>query len=276
MCCRAVGGDYEPGGQTAAAWSLLYTSAHILDKIEDAEIPGWIRDLGVGPSINIAVAMIVSAYGMLDGLRAHGVDRENAGDVIEDFHQTILHMCGAQHRDLTASTPSLEECWGVAEDKSGRFFSLACRAGARLATRDQSTIGLYSSFGHHLGMMIQIHNDVGGIWARQGKDNDIFSRDRWSIPIAYAMDVGSEEDKRQLRQILMAETDSADAIIAGTQLLESIGADLYMDAKLAWHRAMALQSISGANPEAMYRDILLGLLNNIKIFRIIPTKDHEQ
>jgi geranylgeranyl pyrophosphate synthase len=247
-----------------------------LDKIEDAEAAGWIRDLGAGPSINIAVSMIVSAYGMLNGLIYQGADRDNAGGVIEDFHQTIMHMCGAQHRDLTSSTPSLEECWGIAEEKSGRFFSLACRAGASLATRDQSKIGFYSSYGHHLGMMIQIHNDVGGIWARDGKDNDILSRDRWSIPIAYAMEVGSEGEKKQLRQILMGETDSTYAIAAATKLLESVGADLYMDTKLGRHRAMALQSIARAKPEAMYLDIFLRLLDNIKIFRIIPTKDHEQ
>ena len=35
LCAQAAGGDPKPAEDIAAAWALLYTSAHILDKIED-------------------------------------------------------------------------------------------------------------------------------------------------------------------------------------------------------------------------------------------------
>jgi geranylgeranyl pyrophosphate synthase len=263
LCSQAAGGDPKLAEDIAAAWALLYTSAHILDKIEDEESYSWMKVAGRGPSINIATGLIISAFGALNSLHFIELDHETASEITADFQQTILQICGGQHRDLTCREPSLDDCWSIAEKKSGSSFALACRAGARLATNDQSKIDCYSSFGRHLGLLLQIGDDAAGIWVAKGEKSDLTSGDHWTLPIAYAMEVASVEDQRLLLECLNAGYNKHERVSKALDLLERIGAPLYLATKMEWHRSEAENSLLNANPEPSARDSLLGLLNYI-------------
>jgi geranylgeranyl diphosphate synthase type I len=273
LCSQAAGGDPKLAEDIAAAWALLYTSAHILDKIEDEEPYSWIKVAGKGPSINIATGLIISAFGVLNSAQYTTLMGEIAAEITADFQQTILQICGGQHRDLTCRESSLDECWSIAEKKSGSSFALACRAGARLATNDQSKIDCYSSFGRHLGMMIQIGDDVAGIWIAKGEKSDITSGDHWTLPIAYAMEVASVEDQILLLECLNAGYNKHERVSKALDLLERIGAPLYLATKMEWHRSEAENSLFNANPEPSARDSLLGLLNYIYLMPSAPSNE---
>jgi geranylgeranyl diphosphate synthase type I len=263
LCAQAAGGDPKPAKDIAAAWALLYTSAHILDKIEDNEAASWMKVAGTGPSVNIATGLITSAFGALISLYSSSLECDTVTEIITDFQQTILRMCGGQHIDLTCSKPTLDECWNIAELKSGSFFALACRSGARLATNDRSNTKHYSSFGHHLGMMIQIGDDVAGIWGVKSENSDFTSGDNWSLPIAYAMEVAGAEDQSLLLECLKARDPHKEKVSEAIDMLERIGALVYLYTKMEWHRGETKNSLLKANPEPSARDLLLGLLTKI-------------
>jgi geranylgeranyl diphosphate synthase type I len=269
LCCLSIKGDSSEACLIAAAWALLYTSAHILDKIEDDEQLPWMKELGTAPSINIASAMIVDAFGMLTALRDHDADEDAVAEITRDFHRTVMKMCAGQHHDLTCSTPSLDECWRMARDKSGQFFALSCRAGARLATSDRSLVHSYGMYGHHLGMMVQIQNDIAGIWLRKGIDNDVCSGERWTLPVAYFMEVGNEQEKRQLLEYLAADIEVDEKVARVTELLERSGARLYLHAKSEGHRNQAAKALASANAGATEMRVLTGFLKQISVSRII-------
>jgi geranylgeranyl diphosphate synthase type I len=273
LCSQAAGGDPQFAEDLAAAWALLYTSAHILDKIEDEEAYSWIEAAGKGSSINVATGLIISAFGMLNSAHCTTLMGETAAEIKVDFQQTILQMCGGQHRDLTSIEPSLDECWIIAENKSGCFFSLPCRTGARLATDDESIIKCYSDFGRHLGMMIQISDDVAGIWNVEANKSDLASRDKWTLPIAYAMEVAEVEDKLRLLECLYAGYNKQESVSEALDLLERTGTLLYLHTKVEWHRSEAKNSLLNANPEPSVRDSLLELLNYIGLIQTDPSNE---
>jgi geranylgeranyl pyrophosphate synthase len=74
--------------------------------------------------------------------------------------------------------------WQVARQKTGEFYSLASRSGARVATDDHKCIDLHSDFGHHLGMLIQIGDDMNGLWTNNNQRSDLLSG-KWTLPVAY-------------------------------------------------------------------------------------------
>ena len=78
-----------------------------------------------------------------------------------------------QHRDLSIEHLNLEHWSQIAAAKSGEFFSLACRSGARLGKIDQRRIAGYSTFGFHLGMMLQILDDLVDLSTFKAEHNNI-------------------------------------------------------------------------------------------------------
>ena len=100
-----------------------------------------------------------------------------------------LRRCSGQHADLTRPERTLEQCWHISEAKSGVFFALACRAGARLATPSEKPLQAFGEFGLHLGLLIQIKNDAGGLAASPGHRSDLEAAIHATLPIAYALHV---------------------------------------------------------------------------------------
>src|SRR5207253_2866884 len=63
-----------------------------------------------------------------------------------------------------------ETYWAIARGKSGCFFQLGCKAAAMLVPdMTPNMLGGYASFGNHVGVMLQLINDLQGVWGVQGK-----------------------------------------------------------------------------------------------------------
>jgi geranylgeranyl diphosphate synthase type I len=226
LCCQAAGGEPRWAEPVAAAWALLYAAAHLLDSLQDGDPPEpWWEALGPGPASNVATGLIATCSLLL----THDTERPRAFELIrQDFFQTVLQMSSGQHRDLTAGSPSLEECWRVAEAKSGGFFGLACRAGARIAGIDEALVSHYSTYGTCLGLLVQIGDDLADLAeAKQMRS----SRGRLAIPMAYYRAVASPEITGQSAQVAGgAQTEAPPAQIP-IELLEASGMRLYLSAR---------------------------------------------
>lgn len=263
LCCSVAGGEEQQAHTIAVAWQILYKALHILDAIEDDDRPdGAWAQWGMGPAINITTGLLTSSHEALETLLDAGVSAQTARRIRNDFNQTILTMCAGQHNDLTMRQPTLDECWQIAEAKSGHFFALASRSGARLATEDQQVIDQCGQFGFHLGMLIQIGDDLSGLWSTSESFSDLRDADRWTLPIAYAMSTASLEDRKMLTACLQVAASDSVAEAQARGLIIKTGAVLYLMAEARRHYQHAktcLLQLASTTPTC---DALLALLQS--------------
>ena len=244
LCCEAAGGDATDTHPAAGAWVLLYTAAHLLDSVQDGDSPDpWWDSIGAGAAINAATGLIFTASRLLGELSQSEFQSEIADRVAADFDQTILRMCSGQHADLVGERSALAQCWKIAEAKSGEFFSLACRTGATLAGAENEILTHYSRFGHALGLMIQMSDDLIDLQDDAQHCLHEFDRGRWSLPIAYYMEIASPEDKQRLSTLAVDPQCSSEFM----NLIDEAGVKLYLSARIEQHRAMAIESLKRAD-----------------------------
>jgi geranylgeranyl pyrophosphate synthase len=165
---------------------------------------------------------------------------------------------------LTRESLTLEQYWQQAETKSGAFFSLACRSGARLATSDTVTLSEYNQFGSHLGLLIQITDDLEDVFPPQGigiyGQRSQFSR---SLPVVYALEVLPQPQRERLELCLQAAPVNAEAAQEAVGLVDESNAAAYIMIELERHRQAALQALEKANPLAPARDALARMVQEI-------------
>lgn len=257
LCCQAAGGKPQQTVNVAAAWALLYTAAHLFDSVEDGEVA--FQDTAT--TINAATGLIFTAIRALAISRTTDIPDQIRLAVIEDFARTALEIGCGQHADLVGSASSLAQCWKVVEAKSGACFALACRAGAMLAGAPAATIEAYSQFGQHLGVIIQITNDLQGVQTTDGKRNDLMAGRR-SLPVWYTLSVLSPEKQITLLSYLQAARHDPTAKDLAQNVIEKSGAALYLDIETRRHCLQALTHIRQIEPPPEPGKQLTDLLNN--------------
>jgi geranylgeranyl pyrophosphate synthase len=269
LCCQAAGGEFDRAEEFTQAWVLFYAGAGILDKIEDRDPPdAWWAEVGEGAAINAASGLYFTASLLLNHLHRRKETCELAGEIIEDFYQTLLKMSSGQHRDLITPEPTLEEYWEIVTVKSGEFFSLACRCGARLATRESSRVQCYSNFGLHLGILLQILDDLEDLKDLnkgfiESKSNDI----RRSLPLIYLFQVSSHQKRIEIQELLRLVPEDMDA---GKRLFECIdqaGAAFYLLTEFEKQRLRALEALDKAIPDPKAGSRLVEMLPKIETIR---------
>lgn len=175
LSCRACGGDTKKITGVTTSWFLFQTAAYLLDKVEDAELLHASRtDIGV--TANLSTGMIFIAEWILNHLELDSVDPGSAWDIQRAFHESVLSVCSGQHLDLSVTMPSLEDCWGIARQKSGAAFGLACYSGARVAINDTDLLKRLKQFGKHFGVIIQICDDLEDVVSCMGSGDSFFDK----------------------------------------------------------------------------------------------------
>ena len=200
--CMALGGKKVFAKQLNKAWELVYLAFHILDKIEDQEIDNKLTQYDLGTVTNVTTGLILQAELILAKLndrmeKAFG----NKSCLLILFNQLALGVCAGQHWDLSSSERELSQAWKVASGKSGNFFALGCKLGAYIATENIEQIKKLEEFGHCVGLLLQIANDVEGLWSQEEEVSDLL-QGKVTIPIAYALRVLPERERAVLRDYL--------------------------------------------------------------------------
>ena len=249
LCCRAAGGNLLVADGVAAAWALLYTAAHALDSIQDRDPPErWWAELGEGPAINVATGLLTTAWVVLDRIEA---DRSSVRRVIEDFHSTVLWMASGQHLDLTVPLLTPDKAWAIAEAKSGAFFALACRSGARMAGAADAIAEHYGRYGLNLGLIVQIGDDMEDLVHCQGVP---------PLAVAYCLETASLKARERLGIIMRSPTIDPSAQLEAVRILTATGAPLYLQTKLFQMQSLALESLEAASAEPTARKELAALV----------------
>lgn len=265
LCCQAAGGQSHWADDITAAWLLFYVGAHIMDSIEDLDQPDeWWEIQGSGVALNVASAFFFSASALLHELNQHEINQGVANQVITDFNSGFLRMCEGQHNDLVTKRPTLQQYWAMVEAKSGTFFSIASRSGASLATRDTSRIACFSKFGYHLGILIQILDDLEDLDPHNLPD--LFSNRAQvycTLPLVYAMEVSAQEERQQLESYVKSDSidDQVSSEIIG--LLDKLGTGIYIFAEIQKHQKLAIEALLEADPISPAKELLTAKLEEL-------------
>lgn len=265
LCCEAAGGNPSWADELAAAWYLFYVAADIMDKIEDQdEIEPWLNDLGIGRILNLASGLYFSASSILNSLCHRQATKLAAAEVIRDVHNGFLKMCGGQHRDLVWAQPSLNQFWEIAAAKSGSFFSIPCRAGARLATDEALRIDGFDRFGHHLGILIQLCDDLEDLrYLREDKTKDEWFKLDKTLPFIYAREVLSPSKRICLQKCMQDSVEVGEAAEEVFEIINECGTVLYLNVEIERHREAALNGLAQAEPLSVPGEKLVDLLGSI-------------
>lgn len=264
ICCQAAGGDPLLVGELTAAWVLFQVAAHLMDSVEDKDPPDtwWAKD---GPALALSAAsgLFFTASLALERLRA-APKLGPATAIVEDFYRSLLNMSAGQHRDLTNPDPELETYWQVAAAKSGGFFGLGCRCGARLAGADQLRTAAYGEFGERFGLLVQLFDDIDTLRSLQeppeADERVDLSR---SLALAYARSVLPAASRERLRELLGRLPGGSRAAGELWQLLEGCGAKLYLLAEIERHHQAALDALERAEPLPGPRAELAAMLEQL-------------
>lgn len=261
LCCQAAGGQSGWADDLTTAWFLFYLAADLMDKIQDQDQAPWQNKMSTGVALNAVSGLYFTASKALSCRHEEGVSKVGHDGIVEEFYKGFLMMCSGQHRDLEFETPTLKTFWEIASAKSGIFFSMACWGGARLAIADSRRLNGYKKYGHHLGMLIQILDDLEefkpGIGVAQGGNKSGILK---SLPVVYAMEVYPPSVRDHLRKCLIASGNHDNCYAEAIELIDQSGAVLYIETEIEHHRSEAMDGLSRADPQPEFGKILNNFL----------------
>ncbi len=238
---QAIAGTAEPAVPAAAAWRALHIATKLLDDVEDGDVARMSDDaMHAAQVINLSTGFIAVVWLALARLEAAA-----ANDLSRVFSATLLRMVAGQHVDLSRrATTNVDEYLEVMAAKSGAFFGLAAYAGARCVSTDSARLAACAAFGQSAGMLIQIVDDLEGIRAPIGQ-SDLATGQR-TLPILYALEVASPEQRSELDEALLRAPSDAEAEALARQLLRTLGCETYLLAEYARYRHRASESLDHA------------------------------
>jgi geranylgeranyl pyrophosphate synthase len=247
----AVTGDEKPALPVAAACTLLYLGADLLDSILDHELPpSWhTRD---SADANLAATALMGSLPQLSiaRLREQGTPPARLWTLTHLFASTLLTMIAGEYEDLlfpNLENVSLEDTCTMVERKSGSDSALFARAGAVLAAEDPRAIEAYAAFGLCLGVAKQLITDVWDIW-RKDCSQDLLTGKR-TLPIVHALYTLRGKQRARLQKLLALARESAEHHEEVRTLLAEAGAVRYT-ALIVWlYQQRARKYLATASPK---------------------------
>ena len=264
-CCKAVDADLQQADLITNVWILFQSAAELLDTIEDGDEKGeLLNQYSQGELINISTSLILLAELILCELEVeNNIDPAVANDLRRHFNRHILKMCGGQHLDLRNQETTLEEGWQITEAKTGEFFSLICYACARLGTDNIEILNKFQQFGHHYGTIVQIKDDITGLWDENTNKSDL-TKSKYTLPVLYALDVLPDSQAELLRKQLEDPYPESTVAAARKMIIES-GAVLYLSLEIEKRKLLAksLLSETGCHENGLVYKQLVRTLNHV-------------
>jgi len=265
ICCVALGKDPEFVIETNAAWALVYAAFNLLDKVEEQEASGELFTPSLGVVTNVSTGFLLTANLILSKL----ITNQKAGvppisSLQTSLYRRVLAVCAGQHLDLTQKAPDLEQVWHSVAAKSGEFFSLGCWISALLATENLDQQKSLAAYGRHLGYLIQIANDIEGLWGKSDGLSDLV-KNRMTLPVAYAFSILESEKLEKLSQLLSLSKDDSRAETEARRLILGCGALIYLLLEAERHQQMARTTLESLKLPAISAQPLFRLLDQVVV-----------
>ncbi len=263
LCYRALGGASDVIFPVNCAWILLYAAFYLLDKVEDQETGHILfSHFGGGPLTNLTTGLMLNAGWMLSSTVQAAPGNDSLRAIQADFYRLAVDVCAGQHLDLTIKEPDLKQAWEIATAKSGNFFALGCRMGARLGTEAHDQLDAFTRYGRNLGTLIQVANDYEGLFPNEYGKSDIIIG-KYNLPIAYCFQVLPEPEKSRLSELLQANAADTQAKQRAQRMVIQSGALLYLYLEAEKHKTLAAKALEPLALALEEKELLLSIPEKI-------------
>jgi len=274
LICEACGGNWELALPAGAAIELMHNFTLIHDDIEDQDNmrrgrpTAWVL-WGKAQGINAGDTLFALAHLALAQLSERAVPPQTVLSALRLFDSTCVTLTSGQYLDIGFESRvdvPVTDYLTMIEGKTAALVACACELGALIAAAPELSTSSghrpqrehLHSFGHHLGMAFQMHDDVLGIWGDPtltGKPvgGDIARRKK-SLPILHGLERSAE-----LRELLMRETVSSTDIDYAKKLLQETGSREYTERLAREHHDRALAALDAASLQGPAAQALLEL-----------------
>jgi geranylgeranyl diphosphate synthase, type I len=214
LAYQSLTGDYKAALPGAAALELGHNFSLVHDDIEDSDTERHHRPTlwaiwGIPLAINAGDALFalsrLALYRLMDGFSDHRVL-----ELMKVYDETCLALCEGQYLDIAferRSDVTVDAYMEMIGKKTAALLGASVRAGAILATDDDTIAEAYERFGYALGMAFQMADDVKGtFWTStesgKAEAGDVRKRKK-TLPVVWAMQHASEVDRRRLAEIYL-------------------------------------------------------------------------
>ncbi|MFQ6100684.1 MAG: polyprenyl synthetase family protein [Anaerolineae bacterium] len=254
LACEACGGDWEQALPAGAAIELVHNFTLIHDDIEDRDETRHGRPTvwalwGEAQGINAGDTLFALAQLALLRLSERAVPATTVVAALRLFNRTCVALTAGQYLDIgfeSRTDVSIADYLAMVEGKTAALMACACEMGALVAAVPNIQRKHLRSFGHHLGLVFQMRDDVLGIWGTPtvtGKPAGAdLARRKKSLPILHGL-----EQSAELRTLLAQGTLSADDVHRATELLEQADSRAYAERLAREYHAQALAALEEAN-----------------------------
>jgi geranylgeranyl diphosphate synthase type I len=257
LACEALGGDVKAALPAAAAVELVHNFSLIHDDIQDGNSERHNRPTvwwvwGPAQAINAGDGMHALARLALLRQTGEGMSPERTLKAVGLLDQACLRLCEGQYLDLTYQERvdiSQDAYFKMVEGKTAALISCAAELGAVMSSVEEPVERAIAQFGAKLGTAFQIRDDILDLWGQQdtGKPlaGDILNKKK-SLPIVYAIENASGAERRTLGDVYfkrVMEPEDIDKII---EVLETLGAREFCQAKADALCDEAVQSLKDA------------------------------
>lgn len=166
-------------------------------------------------------------------------------DLMADTTNTISQGEVLQLLNINEPDTSEQKYHQVIYSKTACLFEAACRIGAIISETDDATEQALALYGKHLGIAFQLVDDALDYEADSealGKNvGDDLAEGKPTLPLIYAMQQGTEQQTRMIRQAI--EKGGLDKIDEITQVIQQTGALAYTHQQAIQHAETAKQSL---------------------------------
>jgi geranylgeranyl diphosphate synthase type I len=169
------------------------------------------------------------------------------------YDETCVALCEGQYIDIATSESddgmSVELYFDMIGRKTAALIAASIEAGALLATDDEAIIGRYRAFGWALGIAFQLNDDLLGIWGQEqatGKEASDLVRKKKTLPVIYAVEHASAEDRARLLALYERDDPTPDEVAESIAILERTGARDYTRDQARRYRDEALAELDAA------------------------------
>ena len=236
--CQAVNGQARDAVPVSAALIAAEVSLRISDDLQDKDRPQQLwEQIGEARAWNYAAALQALSFEILS---RSAFSPQIILSVSQLFIEAYLHITAGQERDLAGMADTIEAYWRTMELKTATAFSAACKAGAMVGSDDPQLMAACHAFGHHVGLAVQIFNDMESIWQPDGTSD--LKRGKITLPLMYGL-VSDHPERDELLSLVTANNVAAHADRI-KQILEHIDTKGFLIWAALKEREQALNSLT--------------------------------
>lgn len=217
--CAAAGGEPSRAISSAASIGFLLLSTRWFDDSLDRD-----RHDGLWSTVGGDRSMLFGASALALAFRPVTSDPETPREVIDALARHIVELAKGEDMDLTGDLRSFDEYWGLMRAKAGAAFALACEMGAILAGSTAAVVEACAEFGMHLGILLQVLDDLEGCFRPNGKSD--LQQGKVTLPVVY----GLQSDHRGRRELegMVRNGNLSERWEQATEILDAAGARQYL------------------------------------------------